>query len=467
MSLLQFQQASRYLREVEHIKSSTAIYNILRVVRTGEFTLNEVANRWQEEKSTVLQLIAAEARAKYPESKVHQNVQFAVNTLLYLQFGVKLWDPDQLRPTIPEVACPYTKGAFNFMYTLLKTNQCLCLCYTDYVLAAAQEYGFELIFPCPQPGHVNLAIAYPPSEWKPKRLRPQECSSSEYGSLCLEQKSLRIPKLHTLLDAGYADNTKMLVQTHLPSSEWFSLFVEGEMEIFDALVNITQVRGFLTCSPSGDRDDPDQIGNFSPSLCDLVRNPLGYENVTLWTVGSGKLLELLNLLVAVYGTPISPLIHLHRLVAEGKPLSDPRVQKVIGEFLVFMKAEAQRTQMFPSPTCLKEVLEITIKNAKLLQVPQISQRYSRLQSFRERRRNHLGSRRFQIRRTRDDVKSRAPRAPRAPRTPLPILSSRIPRVAPVASIASVAHPLSPLLQLSSSSSSSSDEILSQVPNSIT
>lgn len=69
-----------------------------------------------------------------------------------------LYDDSQMRLQHNPNRCPYASRAVNFMLTLAETDQGLCQSYTDYVIAAAEEFGYNNIHQCKMHGHIYPII---------------------------------------------------------------------------------------------------------------------------------------------------------------------------------------------------------------------------------------------------------------------------------------------------------------------
>lgn len=112
------------------VTSPTAIYWILDAAKSNRFPtpLNTALTRWHEE--TVMFKQFYTLSHLYPG--ILQSVYFGLRVLYYLMFG------DPLNPS-PIHQCPYALMAKNFILSLLYTGRCVCLCYTNYVVSAAEE----------------------------------------------------------------------------------------------------------------------------------------------------------------------------------------------------------------------------------------------------------------------------------------------------------------------------------------
>lgn len=209
-SCQQVKTATAWVRS-QGVKSKLAIFSILMACSSNTFkvSLEEATQRWKQEVS-VLGQIDKRARAM-SNDLVHQNCFFALHVLFYLQFGRFAWEPNKTFSIEPE--CPYADDAKNFILTLVKTNRCLCLCYTNYVLAAAEELGYSLVKRCSLPGHVNIAVVFPESQGavvtddcQLDLLVPNELD------LCFMPKILSY-KIYTIIDAGFKDNWYIDIET--------------------------------------------------------------------------------------------------------------------------------------------------------------------------------------------------------------------------------------------------------------
>ena len=133
------------------IHSKIAQYNIIDCIKsnTHDISVEQGIERWLAEKQELAKIHNTVVLAKL--SIEESNLYFALLVLKHLMFGA---DEKTLQ-------CPYTVDAKNFMVALVITGQCLCRCYTQYVLAGAEEFGYTRLMGCASPGHVNIAIMRP------------------------------------------------------------------------------------------------------------------------------------------------------------------------------------------------------------------------------------------------------------------------------------------------------------------
>jgi hypothetical protein len=122
--------------------------------RTYEYTVRELVHIWKEEKK-VLSVIDMVAKSKN-FNPVDTATFFYYHTVFYLHFGKFGWvEHTDLEPL--QTTCPFTDTG-NFMTMLARNKVCLRLCYSDYILAAAGEFGYHNITSIYEPGHVFPAV---------------------------------------------------------------------------------------------------------------------------------------------------------------------------------------------------------------------------------------------------------------------------------------------------------------------
>ena len=157
-------KAFEYMKS-KGIKSKIAMFYILCSCSSTTFkniSLKIATNRWIEEKE-ILKKIHKKASNINGLTNEEKSTYFAIGVLYYLQFKKLFWEEKELNIDYlkqQNQSCPYADDAKNFILSLVKTNKCLCLCYTNYVLAAAQEYDYNLIRACTLNGHIKIAIVY-------------------------------------------------------------------------------------------------------------------------------------------------------------------------------------------------------------------------------------------------------------------------------------------------------------------
>lgn len=133
------------------IRSKTAAFWIAEAAgsKTYPVSLDQAVQRWLQEVNGPLAEIDRQAKANYSEDPTTQAMFFGIRTMYYLMFGIYTEDQVerlQYQRRSINLQCPYTDYARNFMLTLITTGRCLCLCYTNYLLAAAEEFGYTQIY---------------------------------------------------------------------------------------------------------------------------------------------------------------------------------------------------------------------------------------------------------------------------------------------------------------------------------
>jgi hypothetical protein len=220
--------AVQWVRD-QGIKSDTAVFAIIQSwsSQNNDNSLEKCTRRWQAEK---LILASLHTLAQQQQRPHEQATFFALHVLNYLQFGEKGWEhTGSIRPSLYAPTCPYTNGAKNFIISLVETNKCQCNCYTSYVLAAAQEFGYPEIYACNLPGHVNIAIADTVRPHRSEPTAPIKLEGFNLGEdrereienlLNLGQTNIVTPQLYTVLDSGYEDNWYTMVETQEPKDSF-------------------------------------------------------------------------------------------------------------------------------------------------------------------------------------------------------------------------------------------------------
>ncbi len=151
------EEAVHYLRDVQGIRSPIAMYFILRTALSRTYgsvlTIEKSAAMWRSYQSE-FRRIDAEIREKPAKDgktisgQAIDDVRFAVNAMMHLKF-----------PTEESLisACPYMEPGQNFI-TALFSHECVCNCYTAYILAAADEVNRGAIVPIIRARHATVAI---------------------------------------------------------------------------------------------------------------------------------------------------------------------------------------------------------------------------------------------------------------------------------------------------------------------
>jgi hypothetical protein len=155
--------ALKWMRK-KGIKSKTASLNILTACmsKTYNISIADASRRWLQE-IEVMKRINTKVNNLAKSAKIKERhvkgAFFALCVLHYLVFGIHFDNHEN--PGEMNASCPYVDDAINFIITLVKTNKCVCKCYTEYVLAACEEFGYDdCVVPQRFPGHVNVAVIF-------------------------------------------------------------------------------------------------------------------------------------------------------------------------------------------------------------------------------------------------------------------------------------------------------------------
>ncbi len=151
------EQAVYYLRDVQGIRSPIAMYFILRTALSRRYgsvlTIEKSAAMWRSYQAVFRRIDADIRRAPAQDAETTSgqaidDVRFAVKAMMHLKF-----------PSEETVlsACPFARPGQNFI-TALFSHECVCKCYTAYILAAADEVKRPAIMPIQLSGHVTVAI---------------------------------------------------------------------------------------------------------------------------------------------------------------------------------------------------------------------------------------------------------------------------------------------------------------------
>jgi len=261
------------------VKSNVAVFTILHALSYPDngFSWRQCTERWLAEKKTLGPLHAL-AQAKFAK-RCDQATFFALHVLYYLQFGHRAWTDEDPPPEPGQApSCPYTDDAVNFIVTLLQNGGCQCACYTHYVLAAAEEFGYSEVYPCSTIGHVNIVIvdptlpvqrvARPHLDNRYRFLYPylEPTDRPAELDLSLGQAYIDQPGIHAVLDAGFRNNSTLQLHT------WDALFRERyDLHHLDRLVvtpSLANVRCTGGKSPSG---HPSSLNKWSTMYAVLKR----------------------------------------------------------------------------------------------------------------------------------------------------------------------------------------------------
>lgn len=119
------------------VRSPTALFSILKTCTSGRdsFSLEKTVDVWQSRLAKTLAVHMKPGR---------DDADFVVELLR------KMNDANE--------PCAYQAQSTTFMQALVKTNECNCKCFTEFVLASAEEVGRTNIVPVLSPHHVTAGI---------------------------------------------------------------------------------------------------------------------------------------------------------------------------------------------------------------------------------------------------------------------------------------------------------------------
>lgn len=128
------------------VTSPIAKYAILEAnkYRTAPIAVDTAANKWAAEKKRVWDALEKHKLTNLDKKDPNETLLFAFAVMQTLKFN----DETQT------LQCPYTKDATNFVTMLVTTGVCQCQCFSMYMIAMAQEFGFAMLTPLRLPGHV-------------------------------------------------------------------------------------------------------------------------------------------------------------------------------------------------------------------------------------------------------------------------------------------------------------------------
>ena len=123
------------VQKVNTIRSKLAQFYILdsyTTLKKEGISLEELLNIWLDN-IVLLAKIGKVARNTF-KLKYEQATYFALYCLNHLVANKV--------PLKEAISCPFTNNAWNFIHTLFRRSECLCLCYATYIRAAAEEFRY-------------------------------------------------------------------------------------------------------------------------------------------------------------------------------------------------------------------------------------------------------------------------------------------------------------------------------------
>ena len=225
------------------VKSDMAIATIMAASMSSsiDVSVKEATERFMSEVADI-EVIHKKAMELF-KNAVEQDVYFAYRTLVYIQFGTV--DPKNM--IIEEPTCPYDKEGVNFMISLLASEKCQCLCYTQYVISMSEQLGHTNVQECLMSGHINIVVTDPDSFKK-----INITTNRKYKG---DDDTTRVSKqLVAVFDSGFRNNVKTRVITN--DTSFREKYTKG--------VNLANVKIILRTSqimscrtvPNKSTDDP-------------------------------------------------------------------------------------------------------------------------------------------------------------------------------------------------------------------
>ena len=140
------------------VKSPLITFRIFEahVNRNYNIPIDTAVERWEQDVKKAKKIYDAIVKYDYPRPT--QVMYFILRVIYYLKYGVfnSKEAPDQ---GATDMVCPYTLDGFNIIISLVKTNECLCQCYTDYIIGMAEEFGVDdLVKICLNLNHIFVNI---------------------------------------------------------------------------------------------------------------------------------------------------------------------------------------------------------------------------------------------------------------------------------------------------------------------
>ena len=196
----------KYIRN-RGIKSKIAIFNIISAVVSStpqtRMSLEEAVQIWLKHK-LVLEEINQEVNSTHIVTGIIspqalQDVRFAVKAMKYLKF------PERYGRS----QCTYDITARNFIMAL-RSGKCQCQCYTEYLLAAAEEVNRPTIVPLTKESHVYVGIV------DTDKVMSIDCKQDYeeilkvyYGNLRVKpcgNKKFEVHPVVAMVEAGFGNN---------------------------------------------------------------------------------------------------------------------------------------------------------------------------------------------------------------------------------------------------------------------
>jgi len=335
--------AVQFLEE-QGIRSELAKYTILQACSSTHHpvALGDATDRWLQETATIRPLDkVVRDRFPAPENRHRAATCFALYVLYYLQFNHKSWEPGSKPPDpYSPASCPYTTDAKNFIVTLAETGGCQCFCYTNYVRAMAEEYGYGEVYGCNQIGHVNIMIVDPTS---PKEVGVQT-TTWNYPGLAMDPAVVTTPAIYTVLDAGFRDNYFMEITT----TEADQKFVELYNLRYLTKLKVNTVTE-ITCRRG-------EWGNSTATRWNVITSVLNH----IQTRADRSRYEFdIGIVEQVWGLDLGVLKEIYRLLKQPNGSGKPQlsiIKDLIQPFKQSLQVIADRWVEYPAPEQVSAIL---------------------------------------------------------------------------------------------------------------
>ena len=302
--------AARIKRNISHIvlrmrrefDSRVAMFYIELASRSETYaiSLEDACAVWRQHKIVLTKI---KRRCQWlGGSWVEQNISFALNALYYFMYDILMWKDENVN--FKALKRHYQRRSKNFIISLTDSARCNCHGYTQYIVAAAEEMGYDLISSYATHMHLNIAISS--GEGGSHMVGD---SSSEYYPLFrgtvldfgYGNTSLPDSKVDTILDVGFDDNFHVKVQSALSQDDFKRRFLPTNVTHW-AMVNVSSILCKIICNQSQfwRNDEWNKI-------CSLVRMITSRENAT-----QEKFRHSMLLMSALWRIPLDDLISLSK-----------------------------------------------------------------------------------------------------------------------------------------------------------
>ena len=215
------------------IRSKTAQYFIVRNIiseQKSQTGLLKVVDFWLQEKKNILEIHRKAIskvsdlggqeemkdeeeeemeKEKVEKSEIKKSIFFVVHVLHLLVYKKNIWERTAKDKNL-EKKCEYKRKDRNFITSLVEGSGCQCLCYTSYVKAAAEEFGYDYVVQVETPGHTFTGVMGTSEETEDIAGRYFKCKHL-YGTTELDidnelfPRSVSKPSLCFVLDQMSAD----------------------------------------------------------------------------------------------------------------------------------------------------------------------------------------------------------------------------------------------------------------------